>query len=495
MASYAPLPAYQISNALINFKPLTDAIDANREDAARKRKLDMEDRRVGMDEERLGMTRQEFARAQEERQQQLNALTALKNDPETLRRFGPNAGTIINALTPGQAAGFLAKHPEYELERSRTAASIASSNASTALHQAQIGQMKYQTPEGRAAIAQANGLQPGSPGFQQFVLTGQMKEEDPIKGIIREFSSDLKPQQPAGPPAAMSPSPSQPGPRLIPQSFEGGPQGDPNLINVQQPGAQPQPQVTPQKTVQTPLGPMPEDKAKRMGFALALAGKGDAGKMMADSNPNALGKEGANLVDKNTVGQFDAIGRLEAMAAEYDPNLQTKQARAGQWLNQQLAGWGALSPQKQGELTQFVQQRAAAINNFNLRLKEASGTAVSAQEFERNQAELPNPGTGIINGIFDGDDPVTYAAKMKKGISLLKMGMARNLYLKNEGFRPEVHNNPNEAAKIVPVEQMPAIINKRASQIESELLKAHPNADRKAVDQAVKERVKREFGI
>lgn len=174
---YVSLPEFKYpTNALLNLQPLNDAIDSHTRNAFQNRKLDMEDRRVGMDEERLGMTRQEFARAQEERQQQLNALTALKNDPETLRRFGPNAGTIINALTPGQAAGFLAKHPEYELERGRTAAQIEASRASTAVNRAQLEQMRYQTPESRAQIAEANGMVRGSPEHRQFVLMGTLPQ-------------------------------------------------------------------------------------------------------------------------------------------------------------------------------------------------------------------------------------------------------------------------------------------------------------------------------
>ncbi|UOF81818.1 hypothetical protein [Caudoviricetes sp.] len=360
------------------------------------------------------------------------------------------------------------------------------------LYDLQAGQIRNASPEGRAAYALQAGIQRGTPEFNEFVFG--IKRPDFADQLIARMGqtpspATMSPSAPQ-PPAAMSPSPSMPGPRLMPQSFDGGrPQGDPNLIRVQ--SAAPSPAQPAPQTVNTPMGQMSQDQARQLGFALALKGKGEAGKMMAESNPDALGKEGANLVDKNAVGQFDAIGRLESMAREFDPNLQTKQARMGQWFNQQLAGWGALTPQKQAELSAFVQQRAAAINNFNLRLKEASGTAVSAQEFERNQAELPNPGTGIMNGVFDGDDPVTYAAKMRKGISLLKMGMARNLYLKNKGFKGGV----DDAAKVVPVEQMPAVINKRGAEIEQQILQANPKADKAAIDQVVKDVLKKEFGI
>lgn len=419
-------------------------------------------------------------RQEQERQR---AAAALQNPALTKGMPAPYMAAI-QALPPDQQAAQLA-----QAHSPVTQSQLAGQSLSRQLTQAQLGQAKSMTPEGRAQLAQQYGLT-GEPA-RQFILTGQMKEESPLAPIMRQLAGEFQQPQ-SGPPAALSPSPSQPGPRLIPQSFDGGQQGDPNLINVQQPvPSQIQAQAQPPKMVQTPMGAMPEDKAKRLGFALALAGKGDAGKMMAESNPDAIGKEGGNLIDKNSIGQFDAIGRLESMASEYDPKLQTKQARLGQWFNQQLAGWGALPPQKQAELSQFVQQRAAAINNFNLRLKEASGTAVSAQEFERNQAELPNPGTGIANGVFDGDDPVTYAAKMRKGISLLKMGMARNLYLKNQGFRGSI----DDAAKVIPVEQMPGVINKRGDELEQQLLQANPKADRTSLDRAVKDALKKEFGI
>lgn len=435
--------------------------------------------KYGMDTNVL-LTLGEKARQEQERQRMAEAL----KNPNLTRGMSPAYMAALEALPPEQRAAHLA-----QAQSPVTQSQLAGQAISRQLTQAQLAQAKSMTPESRAQLAQQYGLT--GEGARQFILTGQMKEENPITPIIREMAGEFKQPQ-SGPPAALSPSPAQPGPRLIPQSFDGAQQGDPNLINVQQPvPSQFQPQTQAPKMVQTPMGAMPEDKAKRLGFALALAGKGDAGKMLAESNPDAIGKEGGNLIDKNSIGQFDAIGRLESMAAEYDPKLQTKQARLGQWFNQQLAGWGALPPQKQQELTQFVQQRAAAINNFNLRLKEASGTAVSAQEFERNQAELPNPGTGIANGVFDGDDPVTYAAKMRKGISLLKMGMARNLYLKNQGFRGSI----DEAARVIPVEQMPGVINKRGAEIEQQLLQANPKADRTSIDRAVKDALKKEFGI
>jgi len=60
------LPAYRIDNALVNFQPVNDALQANTENALSRRKLDMEDQRIGMERERLGMARAQHADAKQE---------------------------------------------------------------------------------------------------------------------------------------------------------------------------------------------------------------------------------------------------------------------------------------------------------------------------------------------------------------------------------------------------------------------------------------------
>ena len=57
-------------NALVNFEPINQAIDANRANALAQRKMDMEGERLGMERERLGMAKAESAEQRQMRQVQ-----------------------------------------------------------------------------------------------------------------------------------------------------------------------------------------------------------------------------------------------------------------------------------------------------------------------------------------------------------------------------------------------------------------------------------------
>lgn len=78
------LPAYQVpGNALVNFQPISDAIDSNRANALAQQKMGMEQERLGMERKRLGMAEQSHARSQQdaERKRLGNmALLALQED-------------------------------------------------------------------------------------------------------------------------------------------------------------------------------------------------------------------------------------------------------------------------------------------------------------------------------------------------------------------------------------------------------------------------------
>lgn len=302
----------------------------------------------------------------------------------------------------------------------------------------------------------------------------QARQKDELNASIARMiggGMEQQPQQPMPPPSP-----------IRPQSFEGG--GDPMLIPTQAGGApQPQPQ-SPPNTVNTPLGPMTVDRARQMGFALGMAGKGDAGKMLTEAaEKDALGKEATNTNDKAQVAAVNSVARLEAIDRAFDPKFLTIPSRINLAAAALADKVGKLDQSKKGELEQFARFRRRAVDNAALTVKDLSGVAVSEAEFARIMTTLPNAGTGI----FDGDGPTEFQAKLKDTKSTQLMAIARMNFMRSQGFR----GKPWEAG--VEIDDMRRIVDRRGAEIEGELRQRGVPAER--IGPVIRQRLKQEFGI
>ena len=309
---------------------------------------------------------------------------------------------------------------------------------------------------------------------------GQASAKDEMSAVTAGLLRQIMGSQPA------VPTPESP---IRPQSYDGA-APDPNIVpaQVSQPVAPSAPSAPDDPMVQTPFGPMPQSKARALGGALALGGKGEAGKMFNDAaNAQALGKEGQNEVDKKYIAATESLGSLRNIRASFDPEMLQYKTQAGMWGASLAAKAGTLPPQTQEKLYKFATFRRDAAANINAAIKANSGATVTDQEMRRNLAELPNAGSGI----FDGDDPVTFKAKIDRAEETIALGIARLNHLKKDSFKGDA----NEAANRIPLEQMRGIINNRARQIESEVRRTMPGADKAMIDREVDMKVKKEFGI
>jgi hypothetical protein len=274
------------------------------------------------------------------------------------------------------------------------------------------------------------------------------------------------------------------------------PSGDPNFHLTQgggapSPASPPPPPPAAPETYQTGLGPMTRDRAERLGMGFALAGKGEAGKMLLDSvGRGELGKEGRNKLDKDLIDTTQRYQRLQAIASSMKPEYLQIPFRAKMWGNSLKAKFGSLPQDEQGELYKYATFRRDAAQELNELVKERSGGAVTPQEFVRQGVEIPNAG----NGIFDGDDPVTFQAKFDRAYEVVALGFARNAYLRNMDAR-NAGRTTQELSRLLPVEQFREQINQRARQIEGAVKQQNPDLPKPIVDKEVDRLIKQEFGI
>lgn len=204
------LPEYDYPrNALINFAPINDAIDGNRQNALMQRKADNEDARLGMERERLGMEKTKFGDSQ---QQQVRdragnlALLALQ-EPDDSRRtqkwqtfiathpnaakldpsyHDPNTGPLKILGEAGMAQQYLDYQMKRTAERRASAQLDLARNQdarAAATHTANMAQYENMSPASRAEAAPSLGLKQGTAEQTMFISSGKYTRPDEAKKL------------------------------------------------------------------------------------------------------------------------------------------------------------------------------------------------------------------------------------------------------------------------------------------------------------------------
>lgn len=317
------------------------------------------------------------------------------------------------------------------------------------------------------------------------------KAEDPIEALLVERLRTRA--APAGAAPTAGPRP----PMLQPQSYQGGPQmpGVQLIADETQAPDQTQP-VEPQAQpgmIDTPFGPMSEQEARDLAGPMLLNPKyAPAGKAILDSidasGGGKLAKPTVNQIEERTMNAASQLGRIADIRKRFDSSYLKVPNRVQMLANAWTAkAGGTLSPDQQKELTNYAAFRSAAVNNLNTILKELSGAAVTPQEYERIQSDVPTAGTGI----FDGDDPVSFKAKLDRTEQTLRMAIARQNFMRSQGL----NFTRDTLDQFLALDDVPAAIDRRGAEIEQRLLQTNPKLDPMQLDKVVRGQLKREFGI
>jgi hypothetical protein len=207
MAQLYNLPAYEFKNALVNFAPINDAIDSNRQNALMQRRADNEDQRLGMERERLGMAKQEHGeRANQRKVQawgaQAQVIDEMPDGPQKQELAGRFYASNPDLIAHSKSKGIDPQHPTFwkmlraeagnydplkqrqvEAQIDASKANTAQSYAATAATNAQAQQLSRQTPEARASVAGEYGLVKGTPEYNQFVISGQYAPKSNVVNV------------------------------------------------------------------------------------------------------------------------------------------------------------------------------------------------------------------------------------------------------------------------------------------------------------------------
>lgn len=161
---------------------------------------------------------------------------------------------------------------------------------------------------------------------------------------------------------------------------------------------------------------------------------------MGGQDNQGLGKTAMNQVQEKALNASDLGARISSIAADFKPEYLTVGRRLQ---NAWQSGLAKVDPKSVSEgdrkaMTEFATFKSRAYDNLNALLKELSGAAVTPQEFDRLKVSLPNPGTGV----FDGDDPITFEAKLNRSLDDVQKSLARYRFYQATGIPNSLEEIP-----------------------------------------------------
>lgn len=175
------------------------------------------------------------------------------------------------------------------------------------------------------------------------------------------------------------------------------------------------------------------------------------------------------------------LSMYNQIESQFKPEYLQPKFKAGQaWSAIKEKSGANLEPVEKQSLAQFSQFKQNTLNNLSQTIKALTGASMGVQEAARIEAGLPSAGQGI----FDGDSPTEFKAKLDNTMKELRLVEARNAYILRKGL----------SFKDIPLDNVPKLINDRAAELakqyQVDLKKATPTQMN-----AIKRQLSVEFGI
>ena len=204
-------------------------------------------------------------------------------------------------------------------------------------------------------------------------------------------------------------------------------------------------------------------------------------------SPMTPGKTAAGKIDEGVLDATKGLMQLDTIAGQFKPEYQTLATRGANWWSSVKEKAGAdLKVKEKADLEDFSKYKRNAIDSLNQYIQRITGAAMSEQEAQRILRGMPNPGQGL----FDGDSPTEFKAKLDDAMKQTRMAVARGAYLKRQGMSLE-----DGLGKGVTIDRMPALMNERGRELEAKFKQEQPNVDGKALGRAVRRQLSIEFGL
>ena len=192
----------------------------------------------------------------------------------------------------------------------------------------------------------------------------------------------------------------------------------------------------------------------------------------------------AGKVQENKLNAIETLASLNSINASYKPEYLTFGYK---WNNlvtsvKDKAGFTP-DPNDRQALNDFTTFRRDATSNLSKIIKNITGATMGETEAARIISEAPNAGTGL----FDGDGPTEFKAKLDASIKNVRRSIIRYNMAINKGLNPL-----DSGMELADVD---AMVNRRGQEIEKILRSQNPNATSDAIQLQVDDALMREFGL
>ena len=534
MAGYAPLPAYQAPNAL-NFQPLSQGID-DLSKGVKEGRLNALNRDIGQaaaNGDWKGAQNAAFGGGQIDQGmgiakfQQQNEAFKLQQDAARLdhehkvaQQTAGIAQMILQA-PPDQGRAMWQRmneaHPEMGGHLAKYGIDpndhVGAAKFMIAEARGYVNPLEEQSARANLDLVRANthkalrgdepeivrqlraaGIDPSS-GEGRDIIRQTIKGESPLDKMVADA---IKQPQPTN--ALALPQPSQQG-GIQPQSNAGP--GVPQSGLILAADGQPAPQQTPPApptgtTAGSLFQNVPPERKRALAEAMLMNPKTKAmgEQMIKDLEQGHLDKTARGEIEKKMVGNIDHVARLNEIEASFKPEYLQVGFRVGQRVSAlgEIAGM-KLDPKSQQSLAGYTSFRADTARNFNLLLKENSGTAVTENEYKRMQLQEPNAGAG---GMFElPDSPTEFMAKLKTSSNALRLAIARQNFMRKSQDPSSIAQDVKTGAieSKMSLDGMKRVIDDRLGQEKQRIMQQQPNIDPMALRRHLLNVQKQEFGI
>lgn len=385
---------------------------------------------------RFGLEQQKFAQEQQMAPLQLERMRA---DIERMRREGATQAQMM----------------PYQMLLMKSQAELAQANARAAL--TKDPQREFEAAIYRRMLQNMNGGagQQGAPQMRPQAMPGG---NAPMTPIPMGGLSGPPPDQ-----SQMRPTPVvDGGPQMQPTPVAD--QSGPPMINV--PG----------------MGPMLQSDAEAMRF---LDPKERAKVLGETLNAARLEKGARTELDKKELNTSESLARLNAIADTYKPEFltwKTQFQQGAMWLKAKATG--NLTPEQRQQRMAYETFKSSTLTNLNAYIKEITGAAMTDGEARRITATMPNM----------DDDPTAFEAKLNQVRLQSALAIARYRYLRSDGFKGQPWD-VRRAESQMPLQKMHDTIRGRAGELMQQIRQAAPGMNKQELYQAVKQRVRSEFGF
>lgn len=195
-----------------------------------------------------------------------------------------------------------------------------------------------------------------------------------------------------------------------------------------------------------PNRPFIEGRLKKLaeseGFSIEVDKDGNVRIVQGAIGAGGMTKPMQTKVQEKLFNAKEQESRLKEIEDMFKPEYQQIATRGKAWWSGVKAKLGSdLSKDEKANLTDFSAYKRRAISNINLHIKEITGAQMSEAEADRLRQDTPDPGEGI----FGGDDPVSFKAKMDDVLKEVRASIKRYEKLLKDGFTPEEINKMAKA--------------------------------------------------